>query len=187
MSISINSQNAILGWTAKDAQVDLDIGPQNTSNLSISQPKIEIDITNSEISIDNTECLAEQGQKSVERLIKEFSADGKKAVLQGISKRVANGKKAREYIKGNTIGNIAKSNVRSYNHKSFGYGVIPKSKPVINFSDYAVDINVIEGQVVDNGNIAKVNVNYTPYEFDAYLTQKNYINIEYTPELNELI
>ncbi|QZY57541.1 DUF6470 family protein [Crassaminicella profunda] len=153
--------------------------PNPELKMHTQPPKIQIKSEQSKVQIDQYVCFKEEGQKNVEDLIKDNAAFAKQKSLQGIARIVRQGNEmAAIENKGDVIPSQARENAHDLFNKEFNIGVIPKSRPQINFTGGTVDIQSEWGKVTFDAKVSKPNINYTRGKLETYLKQKNSLNIE---------
>ncbi|WZL73737.1 DUF6470 family protein [Clostridiaceae bacterium 35-E11] len=154
--------------------------PQADINSQIQPPKVQIHSEQAKVAIDQSQCFAESGLKSVFQLGKEWAAQGIQQAFQGIGRIAAQGDElAAIETGGNPISKQALENAFLMYEKNFNIGLMPKSRPKIEFTGGTVDIKVIPGEIRQNVKINKPQIQYTRGNVEVYLKQKNSIKIEY--------
>lgn len=137
-----------------DIQIDVRTTP---AKLSISQPKADFEMTRKDpkviikseqiqVRIDQRQCFNESGLKDYATLSKECAEAGKRAALEGISRRANEGNMLSDIATGGSaIAQIA-ANKSSRRHV-FDIVSMPMSRPVIDFIGGNVDIRIEEGYI----------------------------------------
>lgn len=114
--------------------------------IDTTYPKLYIDRQLPKVYIDQSQCFYESGLKGPVELSEEAAAEGYKASLQGIKRRVSEGSRmeAIENSMQNAIPEIAFQN--SFDIKEFNLVSMPRSRPKIDVEGY-LNIEWEEGRV----------------------------------------
>ncbi|MER1984457.1 MAG: DUF6470 family protein [Solibacillus sp.] len=122
---------------------------QPEATLNIDQPAaiIEINTTNPELDVDMTQFWRDVHSKPTGEFIKDAADKGRQAVLQGISKRVSEG---RQLLQGagkgggsDTIKNIAKQNFAAKRVGPYNIDFIPSFQAIkASITPGTIDINI---------------------------------------------
>lgn len=186
--LKISTTSALIGIKTTPAKLDMKQTKPDI-NMSIKHPKVEIKSESPKVIIDQYQCFADAGLKNSLDLTREAAQLGKQAVLQGIERRVSQGKQmAAIHKKFNPISEQAKYNAFELFKKEFTFKTVPKSRPKIDLKEGKVDIKVHEGRVNLDVKVSKPIINYSRGNVDIYLRQKKSIDIEYVgQEIDRII
>ncbi len=177
--IRMQSTNALIEINTSKGSFDIQ---QPKADLSIEQPKAEmtIDRTPSNLSIDQIKAREDVDLKSARKRIEEAAQLGKRAVLEGIARRVSDGDELmRIENKGNPIPAQAKRNSEGP-EKKFGIGWIPSAGSVeIDYTPGKVDINWKRNKPIIESSQNKPIINYNPAQVEIKLKQYNSLKIDF--------
>lgn len=182
MGIQIQTTQALIGINRTPGKLELS-SPQAVLDIQIEEPKMEISGTLSRIEIDQTQCFAESGNKTIFMLNKDNADNAKQIALANIAKVTRQGYELASIEDGgNPIASHAKENAYTQFDNEFGMVTMPKSRPVITVIDGEMDYNFTRGDVILNPQIQRVTSNYTQTKIETYLRQKNSIEINFVDE-----
>ncbi|MCT4619792.1 MAG: DUF6470 family protein [Marinisporobacter sp.] len=182
MQLRITSKVAQIGINRTPGKLEINQSKPEI-NMKTQPPKIQIKSEQSKVQIDQYPCFKEEGQKNVEDLIKDQAVFAKQKAQQGISRIVRQGNQmAAIENKRDVIPSQAKENAHDLFNKEADVGVIPKSRPKINFAGGKAETTAEWGKVNINAKVSKPNINYTKGQLEIYLKQKNSLNIEWVGE-----
>lgn len=177
--IQIETTNAILGLRTTNAKLDIE---QPSADLSIRQPEAEINIktTDSKLLIDSTEVRADLDMKSVKRRVEDFAAKGYQGAMEGIKRRVQEGRMLMEIGKnGNkVIQQIAKNKT---NPRSANLGIKFIPNPLKLKKEYvpgSINIDVKTHEPIIDVKINKPIVRYTPGKVTGVMEQWNSVQYD---------
>lgn len=131
--IQLQITDVKMDWQIHDAQQRIQ---QPRADLQISQPAaiLEINTTNPTLEVDMTQFWRDVNAKPTGEVIQDYANKGKQAVMQGISKRVSEG---RQLLKGagqgrgsDTIKNIAIQNFSAKRVGPFNIDFIPSYQAI---------------------------------------------------------
>ena len=153
---------------------------QRTADFEMQQKHVKVQIKSEPIrvQIDQTQCFNEAGLKSISAFMDEISAEGKQAVMEGISRTVSEGNTlAGIENKSDAIAEIAASNsIRTFD---FNIDFIPKSRPKIEFVGGTVDIKVDEGYVDITFRPNKPEIDVEVGKVEFFMHRKSEIHFSY--------
>lgn len=180
--LRIETRPAILAWETHQGRLDMQGNGHKPLQLSIQKPALEIQTQPSRLQIDQRDAMAEVGLKMPDRLMQDYVRYSKQKLMEGISRRVDQGNQMKDIHTGvDPIPDQAIYNAFTQFEKSFGFGMIPLSKPRIQFDPAQVNIQYREGQVQNHTTVQKVEMTYVPYRMDFYMQQYHEVNIQYEP------
>lgn len=155
---------------------------QPSATLDIQQPKAvqTIQTTNSKLSIDTTEARADIDLKSARRRVADFAAEGKQMLLDGIGRRSQEGAQLMKIENGgNAIKSLSQQSGRQP-YTSLGIKFVPSYGSVkIDFEPGLVDIKVEPQQVVNNTQVNKPIIDYTPGKVTGEMLQHASLQIDW--------
>lgn len=124
--------------TVHQLQADLD--------MENKLPRVEVNMEQARIRIDQSQCFDEAGLKGVAALSDDMANRAKAAVLQGIDRIVAEGNMMGAIEnEGNPIPEIAFNNL--FDEVDYNIELMPRSGPKIDFVGGNIDVSVDEGYV----------------------------------------
>ncbi|WP_026479001.1 DUF6470 family protein [Alkaliphilus transvaalensis] len=175
--IRIESQNALIGIEQRAGQLNI---RQNHSPMRLNQtsPKLQLDLKEAVIYIDQRQCFSEAGLKSNSELSRLAAQRGIRAAQQATARIARDGSDMTKIHRGTIISMLSKRRSKP-KIKQFNFDMVPKSRP---------KIDVVEGKFssyLEKGNINihvedfSPKIDYNPTKVDIYLRQKNNIHIEY--------
>lgn len=139
--------------------------------------KIEIDKKEPRVIIDQHACFATAGLKNVFELTDQAAQEGMQQASEYAGKKAAEGDALADIRnKGNTIAQIAKSNV--YQEHEFNIDNIPKERPKIDVEGY-INISAVNGEINSQVEKGSVSINASEPKVNLYLREKPSINIQY--------
>ena len=180
MPLKINITPALIGIETKNSSLEIR-QPKADVNMKTEPLKMKIEKEDSKVQIDQSVCFSEANLKSIFELIKHSAQMGKQKSMEAIGRISSEGDAMMKIENGgNIIANMARRN--SINEKNFDITFIPKSRPTITVTEPTLNIDFQGGKTNIDVNVNKVDIKYNPGKVDAYLRQKNSINIEYVNE-----
>lgn len=173
--------------SARTTQGGLDIRTQQAKlDISQKQPFVKIRTEQPMVLIDQSQCFAEEGLKSMSQVMSEQAQKGIQAAQAFTGKKSRDGDAmAKIGHKASIMINIAKNS--AIKKHEFGMGYMPHSRPKIDVKGGTVEL---EAQEINNpGEINGVSYKYTPGDIKAKYTASRVdfsvvpgtININYTP------
>ncbi|WP_137791996.1 DUF6470 family protein [Bacillus sp. E(2018)] len=178
--LRLESTNARIGLHTQQPVQEIQQAP---ADLKIRQPKaeLEVNVTPSQLTIDQTEAWADMDLKHVSRRIEEFAQRGYEDWLSGLARisqegddlmRVENG--------GNPIAEHAKMNSESPMYE-FNIGFIPRANSVkINYRPSEMELNWKTHKPEIDVTIIKPQHQYTPGKVNVSIEQMPSLIINWT-------
>ncbi|SNZ05138.1 hypothetical protein SAMN05421503_0869 [Terribacillus aidingensis] len=177
--VRLQSQQAKISLTITDAAVQIE---QPEAEQSIRQPHAEITMhtTPSKLTIDQTQAWNDMDLKSVFKRTEDFAKLGKKSYLEGITRRVQEGKEMMEIENGgNPIANQARR-IAERKLKDFAIGWIPSQFSVK--SDYQpseLNINVKVNQPEIKNTPHKPQFEFQRGQVDTGIAQYQSLKVDF--------
>ncbi|WP_432662666.1 DUF6470 family protein [Wukongibacter baidiensis] len=179
MDLKITMRQGLIGLNVNQGTMNIDYGKSNYK-MKTRDPKIDMEITQPEVMIDQTIPLAEIGLKKVTELIKTSARNGRQECLEGIGKIVQQGNELSRIDTGvDPIPSQAKYNAFDQKMKEVNIDFIPKSRPEITLNEGKVEINLQEGDVDIESKPQDVHLDLNRAKVEVYIRQKPFIDIEY--------
>ncbi|MFS0559819.1 DUF6470 family protein [Terribacillus sp. 179-K 1B1 HS] len=177
--IRIQSQQAKISLQTTDATVGIQ---QPGAEQTIRQPEAEVTMhtTPSKLTIDQTQAWNDMDLKSVFKRTEEFAEHGKKSYLEGIARRVQEGKEMMKIEKGGDP--IVSQAKRIYERKikEFGIGWIPSHFAVkIDYQPSELDINVKINAPEIKNTAQKPQYNYQPGQVHTGMKQYQSLKVDF--------
>jgi len=180
MGIKISTQTAQIGINTHNAKLDIS---QPKGELSIKQipPKVKIKQEHAKVIIDQYQCFAEAGLKNNTDLSKDILEFAKKRTVEAIQRICSDGDRMAMIEKSmpEAISELSKKN--SIEEKEFGFTMIPKSRPKIDFKG-GISIDWELGGAEIDYKVSKPKVDYTPGKVEIYMEKWANITINYVDE-----
>ncbi len=172
-----------LGWNVQNARLEKSAIPKDSLDMSITKPELEIKTTPPKLSIDQSECRAEEGLKNRERFMRDNVEFSKRMVSEAIDRIVSDGNSMLQIESGiDVIPEQAEQSFSKFEHE-FGLGFIPQSKPIIDVQRGSVDIKLNRGDVeIHNAPKPLEQGQYTAGRVEFFVKQYNSINISFQPD-----
>lgn len=179
MRLVMSSQTALIGLRTTPPKLEIHQPDIDDSSLKNTLPKVEMQSTQPQIRIDQTEPFAESGLKSVFRMQSEMAANARSQMLKDMGTNISQGNELADIQnKGNPIAEQADYNAFGRNNFSFGMVTMPKSKPKIDVIEGRVDIQVKEGELQGKYKVQQPRINGVPGSLEIYLRQRNKLDIK---------
>lgn len=167
--IAIDSTPPQQSIEQKPAQVEITTEPM-TASFEGEAFKLEI---------NQYQCFAEAGLKSVFDLIKTYAEEGRAAALEGIGRRAAEGTQMAAIDKGARVEKIVANRIMT-GPADITIGFIPQSRPEISFRG-GKEYIFKPGKVNINITASHVTHDYKPGSLEVYLKQKAEFQINFVP------
>jgi hypothetical protein len=157
--------------------------PYTKAELSIKATAPHFDIHSKDITceIDSSECRAEEGLKSVKRLIADYAEIGIESAKQAAHATAEEGQMMVHAKKGENVAiELAKQKIKEKPHIS-GIKFIPTSRPSITWNENHIESNFVESKQSIDWNVAsRANIS-EPIKNSLTVTevQDPYFDIEY--------
>jgi hypothetical protein len=177
--VRLQSQQAKISLNTTDATVQIQ---QPEAEQSIRQPQAEITMhtTPSKLTIDQTQAWNDMDLKSVFKRTEDFAQLGKKSYLEGIARRVQEGKEMMEIEKGgNPIVSQAKR-IAERKLKDFAIGWIPSQFSVkTDYQPSELDINVKVNRPEIKNTPQKPQFNFQGGKVDTGIAQYQSLKVDF--------
>jgi len=155
--------------------------PAADFEMHTKQAKILIEREPLQIKIDQSQCFNESGLLNNVAQLEDNKNRGEQAVQEGIARRVSEGNQMAMIENGaNMISEIAYNG--TFDIKEFDVGIMPSSKPQIDFIGGTLDIKVDDGYVQINTKPNKPQIDYEAGLVETSLSQFPSISIRYVGE-----
>ena len=156
---------------------------QPKADLNIQQPAaiLEINTTNSTMDVDMSQFWRDVGLKPTKELISENAQKGRQEMLQGISRRMGEG---RQMMLGagkgaGTIKSIAMQNHGPKRPGPIGIDFIPSFNAIkVNIQPGTTDVNITQQAPKIDVQVNKPNHDYTPGDVSGTMVQRARIDID---------
>lgn len=177
--VQLQSHQAKISLHTTDAAVNIQ---QPKAEQSIRQPQAEIRMhtTPSKLTIDQTQAWNDMDLKSVFKRTEDFAQLGKKSNLEGIARRVQEGKEMMEIEKGGDPIVAQAKRIDERKLKDFALGWIPSRFSVkIDYqpSDLDIDVNINAPEIKNTSN--KPQVTYERGQVDTGILQYQSLKVDF--------
>ncbi|MFP7479050.1 DUF6470 family protein [Terribacillus saccharophilus] len=177
--IRLQSQQAKISIHTTDATVDIG---QPEAEQTIRQPQAEITMhtTPSKLTIDQTQAWNDMDLKSVFKRTEDFAELGKKSYLDGIARRVQEGKEMMQIEKGGDPIVAQAKRIDERKLKDFGLGWIPSRFAVkTDYQPSELDINVKINRPEIKNTAQKPEFNYQKGQVDTSIAQYQSLKVDF--------
>lgn len=175
--LQMQSTMARLGHQVTSARQEI---VQTPANLSIEQPKADLQINTSPptLTIDQTQAWEEMNLKSIFRLNEQFSQEGYQAWLEALAANAQEGDQLMRIENGGgAIAQLAKQNSDTPYYES-RLTFIPSTGSVkIHIEPGAIQIDAIPRKPVIEAQTHKPDIQYTPGNVKFYMEQYQSLNM----------
>lgn len=155
---------------------------QPKATQSIKQPNaiVNMKVNPGQLTIDQTEAWAEMDIKPISQRTAEYAQEGKRKLLEGMSRRSRQGDALMHIERGgNVIAAHAKEN-GTRPQKQFNVGWIPSPFSVkMHYEQAKVQFNVQTQKPIIDVQIRKPIHDYTPGDVTVSVSQKNSLQIDF--------
>lgn len=177
--VRLQSQQAQISINTTDASVNIQ---QPKAEQSIRQPQAEITMhtTPSKLTIDQTQAWNDMDLKSVFKRTEDFANFGKKSNLEGIARRVQEGKEMMEIEKGGDPIVAQAKRIDERKLKDFAIGWIPSHFSVkIDYkpSNLEIDVNINAPEIKNTPN--KPQIAYERGQVDTGIMQYQSLKVDF--------
>lgn len=180
--LSITSQPAILAWDSKKAQLDQEGNGALTLDIQMQKPQLSHQTRNPKITIDQTEPFAEAGLKGIRAFMDDSVSFAKQKWSEGVNRIVSDGNQWIDIHTGaDPIPDQAEYNAFGMFEKEFNFAMIPTSRPKIDVQRGEVNFDYNPGKVVNNTQVEKIKMNYSPWQINRYMKQYHSVQINFEP------
>ncbi|MDD3269963.1 MAG: DUF6470 family protein [Syntrophomonadaceae bacterium] len=178
MDIKINQQAALIGLNIQKPQVKLSITPPK-ENVSYSMAEVRVSSSDPKVWVDMTQVWADIGLKDIKQFSSYTVSLGRSVSMEGIARRVQEGRSLAAIDEGGTVAGVVKSRVRAEAECPFTIAFIPEHAPEITPEVENLEIEAQPGGVslsCEQGGVE----NDAPWaKVDMYLLQKPYFDIKW--------
>ena len=178
--IQIETVKAQIYVKTTNAKVTIESPPADFE-MHTKQAKILIQKEPLEIRIDQSQCFNESGLMNNEAQREDNKIRGAQAVQEGIARMVSEGNQMTMIENGaNMFSEIAFNN--SFDIREYDMGIMPMSKPQIDFIGGELDIKVDDGYVQINSKPNMPRIDYEAGSVDTSMSQMPSISMSYVGE-----
>ncbi|MGG1594082.1 DUF6470 family protein [Terribacillus saccharophilus] len=177
--VQLQSQQAKISLHTTDAAVNIQ---QPKAEQIIRQPQAEITMhtTPSKLTIDQTQAWNDMDLKSVFKRTEDFVQLGKKSNLEGIARRVQEGKEMMQIEKGGDPIVAQAKRIDERKLKEFAIGWIPSRFAVkIDYQPSDLDINVKINRPEITNTPQKPEFNYKKGQVDTGIAQYQSLKVDF--------
>lgn len=174
LQIRIDQQYAKIGLDIKKPFLALQTTPPQIE-LDIQEPEIEIHSPRPRLHIDQRECFADMDKRTPEVFSRYWTGIAINKAFEAVGTISSEGDSLGQIERGITIENLAQYVMD--NMVDFNVTAIPKQPPKIEADVRPVEFNLRRGTVDSRLNRGQVEHNFEWGKVNAYLRQKNYLNI----------
>lgn len=177
--VRLQSEQAKISLHTTDAKVNIQ---QPGLEQSIHQPQAEITMhtTPSKLTIDQTQAWNDMDLKSVFKRTEDFAELGKKSYLEGITRRVQEGKEMMEIEKGGDPIVAQSKRIDERKLKDFAIGWIPSRFAVkIDYQPSELDIDVKVNRPEIQHTPRQPQFNYQPGQVDTGIAQYQSLKVDF--------
>jgi len=175
LELRINRQPALIGLNITQAKVQLQTTPGRVEIETIPA-QLDIQSPRPQLHIDQSQCFADKGFKSPERVTADQVSKAQADYMSGLDRIASEGDQLSK-IKATSIADIAGSH--SGQQYDFNVQCVPKQPPIINCEVYPVQFNNQAAKVNVNYIPANVELNYQPSQVETFLRQKATLEINW--------
>ena len=178
--IQIDTVKAQIYVKTTNAKVKIESPPADFE-MHTKQAKILIQKEPIKLRIDQSQCFNESGLLNNEAQLEDNKNRSQQAVLQGIARKVSEGNQMAMIENGaNMISEIAYSS--TFDIREYDMGIMPMSKPQIDFIGGELDIKVDDGYVQINSKPNMPKIDYEAGAVETSMSQQPSISIRYIGE-----
>ncbi|WP_077307520.1 DUF6470 family protein [Terribacillus halophilus] len=177
--VRLQSQQAKICLRTNNAKVEMQ-QPKAEQSIHQSQAKITMHTTPSKLTIDQTQAWKDMDLKSVFKRTEDFANLGGKSLLEGIARRVQEGKEMMEIEKGGDPIVSQAKRMDERKMKEFGLGWIPSHFSVkIDYQPSEVDINVEIHRPEIQNKPHQPQYNYQSGQVDTGIAQYQSLQVDF--------
>lgn len=176
-SLSIRTSPTVLNYHSQPAKIHIENPKGSQLDIKIEQPQLEMQSTQPKVLIDQSQCFAESGLKSIGALISDTASFAYSKGLEAIGKIVDQGNQMADVHKGDPIPDQAAYNAYDQFVREWNIVTMPRSRPDITVIEGKVNITVKRGQVQNNTRLQLPKITYNPGKLDIYVKQHYSIKI----------
>jgi Family of unknown function (DUF6470) len=177
--VRLQSQQAKISINTTDATVNI---RQPEAEQTIRQPQAEITMhtTPSKLTIDQTQAWNDMDLKSIFKRTEDFAELGKKSYLDGIARRVQEGKEMMQIEKGGDPIVAQAKRIDEKMLKDFALGWIPSQFAVkTDYQPSELDINVKINRPEITNTPQKPQINYEKGQVDTGIAQYQSLKVDF--------
>ncbi|MDF2546588.1 MAG: hypothetical protein K0R93_1486 [Anaerosolibacter sp.] len=179
MDLRITTTSALLDIRRIPGKLEIQ-QPKADMELNIEHPRLEMQTEHGQVVIDQRQCFAEAGLKDIFQLTTENRDFAQQKLMQSLERIVRQGNEMSSIHSGyDPIPSQAEENAYAWDDVEVNIGLIPMSRPKIDFTGGTVDITIREGRINLEVKVNKPIIDFIPGKIEHYLKQKNSINVEY--------
>ena len=177
MSLNIQTQNALIGIDRTPSQLYIRQN-QWPMEMSSKKPRLELNIEEAVIFIDQSQCFSEAGLKSTIELGREFAAKGIQSAMETTARIARDGREMADVHKGIALARLAKRN-STPKIRQVAMDLIPKSRPIITVQPAKIEGYFDRGYIDIKLGKIEPDIYYTAGKVEVYLKQKDTIKYHY--------
>ena len=185
LQLRIDQQYAKIGLDIKEPFLNLKT-TLPAVELAIKEPQLKMESKRPVIHIDQTKCFADAGRRKPLDFAWYCADLARSDVAAAVDRIVSDGNYLAGIENGNSIPELAAASMDE--SIDFNVTFIPKQRPDIWFDLYPVNIDLDRGTVDLQLHRGEFDSNLQRGQVNAYLRQKNYININWEESrLNQVV
>ena len=178
MDLKISQQAAQIGLNIQKPQVKLSITPPK-ENVSYNISEVSVTSADPKVRIDMSQTFTDMGLRKPE-IFRDYTVSlGRSKSMEGIARRVQEGKSLAAIHKGSTVGGVIKSRVRAEAECPYTIGFIPEHAPEIEAEVERLEVEAPPGEVSLNCELGGVDNNALWAKVEMYLLQKPSCDVEW--------
>jgi len=179
MRLQMRSQFALIGMNIQKPQLNLST-TRPSINIQTTQPKVTMQSKQAKVLIDQTECFADAGITSPERMTRENAQRAKQIAQENIAKVAQHGDQLSDIHLSHddaVIADQAEYNAFTQFEHEFGYGAIPMHSPTFTPIKGELNIDVQKGTINFDYQKGNIENNFIRGKVETYLRQRNSLEI----------
>jgi hypothetical protein len=179
MRLVVEQQRAVIGIQQSRPRLEVHEGARPVLQLQRQPPRLKISGGEVAVRIDQARCFEERGFKSPGALGREQAERGRRAALEGIARRGAEGDFLASIEKGAEIAALAWPE----EEMEVTLALLPRGRPVVEFVEEPLQIRVDAGKVAVSFTPGKLEMeaSWPPY-LRIYLQKTPFVRIRALPE-----
>jgi hypothetical protein len=180
--IQITKTDIKMNQQSTDAEISMQ---QSDPKITMEQPAaiIEMHTTDAEIHLDMSQFWRDVGLKKTGELINEIAQKASQTALEGISRKVSDGRQlmlnAGKNQKGDVIQSIAANRFGAKRPGPYNIKFIPSHDAIkVNIQPGTLDINVTPQQVNYNAQVQQPTFDYRAGEINSQMVQRPDVQVD---------
>jgi hypothetical protein len=177
--VTVEQQRGVIG-IAQNRPVIRQESTRPVLKLSRELPRLQISGGGVSVRIDQTQCFIEKGLKPPSVLANECAGAGRRAALEGITRRAREGDFLASIEEGATVADLALPEEKF----EVALALLPRTRPAVEFIEEPLRVNAVPGKVTVDftpGTVKAVKTPSPPY-LHVYLEQEPFVKIQAVPE-----